>query len=201
MNYKLYLWGYGLSIIEIYISLFGLVTNLINDSLIITNIKNYDILSKRNAEKYPMITPDEKLNIKIILPIILFIWLNFLLMALTDNILINLRINDSYHRYELAIEENRIFESQRHHEDNNQNNQTYESNNGSQNTQNNGEFNITVMNNNINDINSNNIMNDNLNNNKDSQNNSNIIKDNIKGSAVVLILDDNNQNDGKNNQA
>ena len=117
----LYLWSYSLSIIEIYISLFGLITSLIDDSLIITNIRNYDILSKINSKKYPMITPDEQLNTKIILPIILFIWFNFLLMSLTDNLLINLKINGSYHNYELAIEDNRQFiEFQNHHSRNNQ---------------------------------------------------------------------------------
>ena len=197
INNTLNLWGYGLSIIEIYLALFGLITSLINDSLIITNIRNYDILSKRNSEKYPMITPDEELNTKIILPIILFIWFNFLLMALTDNLLINLKINGSYHNYELAIEENRKFiESQNHRGENNQDNQTYQSNHSSQNSQDNGGVNIQVMNNmniNNNDINTNNKMNYNLNNNIVSHNNS-IISNILKGSAVVLITEDNNQN-------
>ena len=190
INNTLNLWGYGLSIIEIYIALFGLITSLINDSLIITNIRNYGILSKINSKKYPMITPDEVLNTKIILPILLFIWFNFLLMALTDNLLINLKINGSYHDYELAIEDNRQFiESQNHRGYNNQDNQTYQGSSSSQEGQNNGGVNINIqVMNNMN----NNKMIYNLNNNKGS-NYSSIMTNNLKGSAVVLITEDNSQ--------
>ena len=41
MNSELNLWGFGLSIIEIYVSIFGIVTNLINDSMIFYNTYYY----------------------------------------------------------------------------------------------------------------------------------------------------------------
>ena len=155
-----------------------------------------------------MITPDEQLNTKIILPNILFIWFNFLLMSLTDNLLINLKINGSYHNYELAIEDNRQFiESQNRHSRNNQKEQTIQTSDSKHNTQNAGEYNIQVMNNN-NDINTNNIMNNidapgpvlgqeslhnnHVGNNTVIQNNLNTIN-NIRGSTIFFISNDNNQ--------
>ena len=112
INNELHLWGYGLSIIEIYIALFGVITSLINDSIIISNMRYYQEISLiKKSSKYPMITHMEWLYTKTILPIILFIWVNMLLIALSDNILINLKINGSYQAYEEALEqENRNIE-------------------------------------------------------------------------------------------
>ena len=110
MNNELYIWGYALSIVEIYIALFGLITNLIDDSLILTNMKYYqENVSKKNTSKYPIITSAEWLTTKIILFIIIFIWANILLMTITDNFLINLKIEASYHNYELALEDEKKF--------------------------------------------------------------------------------------------
>ena len=65
MNNELYIWGYALSIVEIYIALFGIITNLIDDSLILTNMKFYqENLPKKNTSKYPMITSIEWLLLK-----------------------------------------------------------------------------------------------------------------------------------------
>ena len=114
MNNELYLLGYGLSIVEIYISLFGVITNLVDDSFIITNMKYYqEIVTRKNYSKYKQITPQEWLYTKIILFCIFFIWVNMLLMTITDNLLINIKIRGSYHTYELALEEEKkIIESQ-----------------------------------------------------------------------------------------
>ena len=111
---ELYLWGYGLSIVEVYITVFGLTTNLINDALIISNMDYYqEICLIQNSSKYPMITSKEWLYTKIILPIILFFWANMFIMSITDNWLINLRIKDSYNNYKLALNEE-IKYSQNH---------------------------------------------------------------------------------------
>ena len=56
-----------------------------------------------------MITSIEWLTTKMILFIIIFIWANILLMTITDNFLINLKIEASYHDYELALEEEKKF--------------------------------------------------------------------------------------------
>ena len=66
-------------------------------------------LSKKNNSKYPMITSIEWLTTKMILFIIIFIWANILLMTITDNFLINLKIEASYHDYELALEDEKKF--------------------------------------------------------------------------------------------
>ena len=92
---ELYSWSYGLSIVEIYVSLFGIITNMLNDAMVLSNMGFYQTLSlRKKSDKYPMITPKEWLYTKIIFPIILLIWLNMLLMNLTDNLLINIKIKD-----------------------------------------------------------------------------------------------------------
>ena len=110
INNELNLWGYGLSVFEIYLSIFGIITNLINDALIISILRDYEYASMKNPSKYHMIQPIEWLYTKIVLPAILIIWFNMLLIALTDNFLIYLKIKASYHSYELAIEDEQHFE-------------------------------------------------------------------------------------------
>ena len=117
--------SYGLSVVEIYFDLFGIIINLINDALIISNIQYYNELSKKKkSSKYPLITPKQKLYIEIVLPIILFIWINLILMALSDNLLINLKINDSYHKYELALEDEDNFNKNKDKENSKDSNST-----------------------------------------------------------------------------
>lgn len=112
MNNDLNLWGYGLSIIEIYVSAFGIVTNIINDSMIWYNIY-FEKGSKNN------ITNEELKNMKIYLLSIIFIWINILFLSITDNVLINLKINDSYYHYnkskktEIKISTNLKLEEER----------------------------------------------------------------------------------------
>lgn len=109
INNELNLWGYGLSIFEIYLSVFGIITNLINDALIISILRDYENIAIKNPSKYHMIQPIEWLYTKIVLPVILLIWFNMLLIALTDNFLIYLKIKASYHNYELALEDEEKF--------------------------------------------------------------------------------------------
>ena len=70
---NLYILCFALSIFEIYISLFGLITNLLDDSLIINNMQFYQKLSsKKKSKKYPMITLEEWVYTEIIFSIIFF---------------------------------------------------------------------------------------------------------------------------------
>lgn len=122
INNELHLFGYILSIFEVYMTLFGIITNLINDTLIIGNMKYYNEISlKKNCSKYPMIKPIEWLYTKIAFPSILLIWFNMLLMALTDNLLIDIKIKASYHDYELAIRDDQK-QIHKNREDNHNNN-------------------------------------------------------------------------------
>jgi hypothetical protein len=99
MNNELNLWGYGLSIIEIYISIFGIITNIINDSMIFYNINDYQKSSMLKKTKKSTLTDGQLLYTKIILIIIFVIWINILFLAISDNVLINLKIDGSYNNY------------------------------------------------------------------------------------------------------
>ena len=123
INNKLNLWSYVLSIVEIYICLFGIVFCIINDCLIINNMKYYHEETKRKkSPKYPKITLKQWLYTEIILPIILFIWINLILIAISDNLLIYLKISGSYHKYELALEEEDNFNKNKDKDKENNNN-------------------------------------------------------------------------------
>ena len=119
MNNRLHLLGYSLSIIEIYVALFGIITNLINDTLIITNMGFYqESALKKKSSKYHLITKKEWLYTKIILCVIIFIWANMLLITLTDYLLIDRKIKGSFHKYSLAIKnENDFIKSQNSEDD------------------------------------------------------------------------------------
>ena len=198
---ELYSWSYGLSIVEIYVTLFGIITNMLNDAMVLSNMGFYQTLSlRKKSDKYPMITPKEWLCTKIIFPIILFIWFNMLLMNLSDNLLINLKINDSYHMYELALKEEKEYsnkEKENDDDNDNDNDNVHEKKN---------EANDTISqkddNNNIREstvkINNNNF--ENKENKKEDNKNNNI--NNLKASDLILLDDKNdiNQNLGENEE-
>jgi hypothetical protein len=173
---NLYLLSFIISIVEIYISLFGFITNLIDDSLIINNMKFYQKLSlRKKSKKYPMITLGEWVSTGIVFAIIFLVWINFLLLNLTDNLLINLKINGSYHLYQLAM-----MEEKKHNEQSNTNGSTTGE------TVNENDINhveVTINNNleNIQNNNENNIVNNNF-------------GDNLKNSDICF-LDDKNKMD------
>ena len=195
---ELYSWSYGLSIVEIYVSLFGIITNMLNDAMVLSNMGFYQTLSlRKKSDKYPMITPKEWLYTKIIFPIILLIWLNMLLMNLTDNLLINLKINDSYHMYELALKEEKEYSNkEKENDDDNDNNNGKNHEDSDTNNQPN-EKNIiresTVK------INNNYTMDNKENKKEDNKNNN---KNNLKSSNLDLLADKNdmNQNLGENEE-
>ncbi len=190
MNNSLYLWGYSLSVAEIYVALFGIITNLINDSIIISNIKYYQELSmKKKSQKFRLITPEELLYTKIIFPVILFIWVNIILVALTDNLLINMKISASYHTYELAIEDEQKFTREQSRLGGGNDNVVSEHNEQNEHNENNNH-NIVVINTSNNDIVDNDVVsiNNNMNNNneqtKDLLNQNNNLNDNINNQSI-----------------
>ena len=193
---ELYSWSYGLSIVEIYVTLFGIITNMLNDAMVLSNMGFYQTLSlRKKSDKYPMITPKEWLYTKIIFPIILFIWFNMLLMNLSDNLLINLKINDSYHMYELALKEEKEYSNkEKENDDDNDNEKKYEDSDtiSQQNDKNNIRESTAKINNN-NHI-------ENKENKKEDNQNNNI--NNLKASDLILLTDKNdiNQNLGENEE-
>ena len=209
MNFRLHFWGYSLSVAEIYVALFGTITNLINDSIIISNINYYQELSmKKKFQKFGLITTEELLYTKIIFPVILFIWVNIILVALTDNLLISMKISGSYHTYELAMECQRRFNREQNrlgegnvnavneHNEQNEHNEHNENNN----------YNIVVINTSNNDIVDNNIIsiNNNMNNNNEQANdllNQNNLNDNINNQSINKYNNLNNNSNIQDNNS
>lgn len=198
MNDSLNIWGYGLSVLEIYVALFGIITNMINDSIIVSNINYYqDISLKKKTKKYRLITAEELLYTKIILPFILFLWINIIFVSLTDNLLINMKISASYYTYELAMEDERNFAKE---QNNNKNEENDSENNNNQNIMNNSE-NTTeisqnvVFDNNKNTDGDNNIINKKKNKLKDSINPLKDDNDEIKNNKIDKNLNQNNSED------
>ena len=193
---ELYSWSYGLSIVEIYVTLFGIITNMLNDAMVLSNMGFYQTLSlRKKSDKYPMITSKEWLCTKIIFPIILFIWFNMLLMNLSDNLLINLKINDSYHMYELALKEEKEYSNKEKENDDDNDNEKKNEDSGTisqQNDKNNIRESTAKINNN-NHI-------ENKENKKEDNQKNNI--NNLKASDLILLTDKNdiNQNLGENEE-
>ena len=103
INNKLNTCCYYLSIIIIIISLLGFILNLIVDIFILNNLYFYDKKAKRNKA-----TPLTDKEWKDTLMVLLFIFVTYIVLiflSLSDNLRINLKINDSYYQYQLAIEE------------------------------------------------------------------------------------------------
>jgi len=103
INNKLNTCCYYLSIILITISLLGFLLNLIVDIFILNNVYFYDRKAKRN--KTTQLTDKEWKDTIMVLSFIFFIYLALIFLSLSDNLRINLKIDDSYYKYQLAIEE------------------------------------------------------------------------------------------------
>ena len=103
INNKLNTCCYYLSIILIIISLLGFILNLIVDIFILNNLYFYDKKAKRN--KNTPLTDKEWKDTFMVLLFIFFTYLFLIFLSLSDNLRINLKINDSYYQYQLAIEE------------------------------------------------------------------------------------------------
>lgn len=149
---KLFTLSYSLSVVEIIFSFVGIFINL---SIIVFVI--YLIYNPKKY-KHPIITNEEFFFVKISLTALLFFWINILLMSLTDNLLIELKISDSYSEYSKAIDDennftNKINKKNGHEESYNNSNKSTDK---SSDDKNNNNVNIMVqVNNNINGSNNN----------------------------------------------
>ena len=103
INNKLNTCCYYLSIIIITISLLGFILNLIVDIFILNNLYFYDKKAKRN--KNTSLTDKEWKDTLMVLLFIFVTYIVLIFLSLSDNLRINLKINDSYYQYQLAIEE------------------------------------------------------------------------------------------------
>ena len=103
INNKLNTCCYYLSIIIIAISLLGFILNLIVDIFILNNLYFYDKKAKRN--KNIPLTDKEWKDTLMVLLFIFVTYLVLIFLSLSDNLRINLKIDDSYYKYQLAIEE------------------------------------------------------------------------------------------------
>jgi len=214
INNEFNLWCYYISMSEIIISTVNLILNLIYDTFVIQEIINI------------VLTRKEWLFTKIILSLILFILINILLMNVTDNFLISLKINGSYCQYEMAIEAENNINKKKEENDNNEGS-TDESSGNTSNNNNNKRVSTSAINvndiisnsnndhikidlNNLNNINENNVsilVNNNLNksnlieNNNEMNNNVGVVVKDMKSSVlstVRLIKNDNDNDMNKN---
>ena len=102
---KYNLCGYATSVVEIYVSFFGFITNMLNGIMILHNIGYYQkVLNEKNPKKFPKLSDEEIIYSKIIIALIIFIWINLILLSFTDNLIINLGVEGSYYNYNLSRE-------------------------------------------------------------------------------------------------
>ena len=169
---KLFSWSYALSVVEIIISFISIFIDLIIIVFIVY------LIYTPSKYKYLILTNKEFFFAKIFLTALLFIWINILLMTLTDNLLIEIKISDSYSNYSKAIDdENNYFNKMNKKNKHEENDSTEKS---SDDKKNNNE-NIMVQ------------VNNNVNKNKSSNGN------NVSNKAVNCEIDNNNLNNDMNN--
>jgi hypothetical protein len=116
INDSLNLIAYILSIVEIYTSVFGLISNFINDFLFLDSMTMYQKLAiNKRRKNYPLLTDAQVLLTILIIITIFCIWINSILLSFSDNLLISLQINGSYSNYKLSkkIEEKYTLKSKK----------------------------------------------------------------------------------------
>ena len=104
MNNRYNIFSYYLSLVLILLCMIELISNLVNDSLIINNMYYNDYFAK--FKKYTKIKKLNKSQWINSIIIILFLIINFfslILLALSENLRINLQIDGSYHDYLKSI--------------------------------------------------------------------------------------------------
>ena len=185
---KLFSLSYSLSVVEIIISFIGIFIDLIIIIFIVY------LIYTPSKYKYLIITNKEFFFAKISLTSLIFIWINILLMTLTDNLLIEIKISDSYSNYSKAIDDennffNKMNKKNKHKENDSNSNKSTEK--SSDDKKNNNENIMVQVNNNINksknsDGNnvSNKAVNGEIDNNNLNNNMNNIMIDNMKSSVM-----------------
>ena len=110
INDSLNLIAYILSIVEIYTSIFGIISNFINNFLILDNMKIYQKLANiKKDKKHPLLTDKQILLTKLIIIAIFFIMINLILLSFSDNLRISLQINGSYSNYKKSKKKKKII--------------------------------------------------------------------------------------------
>ena len=99
--------SFYLSLICIFSSLFGLITDLFMYVLLMTNMKYYNlaIKSKKSLQNKKLVTDQEWTNTIISMILSLLIWVMLILLAMSDNLRIDLKTNASYNKYLEAIDD------------------------------------------------------------------------------------------------
>ena len=200
---KLFSWSYALSVVEIIISFISIFIDLI---IIVFFVY---LIYTPSKIKYLILSNEEFSFAKISLSALLFIWINILLMTLTDNLLIELKIYGSYSEYSKAIDdENNFFNkmNKKNKNEENDSNSNKSTDKSSEDKKNNNANIMVQVNNNINNNNNNNCDGNNANDkdvNGEVDNNNlntemnNIMIDNMKSSVMSanrLIENDNEMN-------
>mgnify|MGYP006873165205 CR=1 FL=1 len=94
---------YYLSIGLISLSVLGFTTNIINDIFILINMYFYNKKSKKKGLK--QLTTKQWHDTILVFVVIFFVYFALIFLSLSDNLRVYLKIDDSYIRYQLAIEE------------------------------------------------------------------------------------------------
>ena len=99
--------GFYLSIVCIFASLFGLITTLFIYVLLITNMKFFSSEKKnpKNAKDKNSITSQDWVNTVISMILSSLIWIILMLLTMSDNLRIDLKINASYYKYLKALKD------------------------------------------------------------------------------------------------
>ena len=139
---------YYLSIGLISLSVLGFTINIINDTLILINLYYYNQKSKRKNLK--QLTKKQWQDTIIVFVVIFLVYFALIFLSLSDNLRVYLKIDDSYIRYQQAIEED-INNNENTIENIKRMNQM-KSNNLNEKNGNNINKNIEVVNNEMNNI-------------------------------------------------
>ena len=104
INNQYNIFFYNLSLVLILLSLIQLISNLVNDSLIINNMYYNDYFAKyKKYTKNKKINKIQWINSIIIIILLIINFFSLILLALSENLRINLQIDGSYHNYLKAI--------------------------------------------------------------------------------------------------
>ena len=103
INNKLNKCSYYSSIVLISISLLGFILNVIIDPFIINYMLFYNRKAKKNQTTE--LTSKEWKDTLLVIIFLFILYFLFIFLGLSDNLRINLKIDDSYYQYQLAIEE------------------------------------------------------------------------------------------------
>ena len=103
INRKFNTFAYFLSIILITISVLGFIINVFIDTFILNNM--YDFDTKAKKENTEQLYKKQWINTLFIIISLFLLYFLLIFLGLSDYLRINLKINDSYYKFQLAIEE------------------------------------------------------------------------------------------------